>query len=64
MNEVNNIFPEENIRITLSVPGGEKIAKRTFNERLGIIGGISIIGTTGIIKPYSLNALKNIDKFR
>ena len=42
--------------VELSIPGGEKIAERTLNGRLGIVGGLSILGTTGIVVPYSCSA--------
>jgi cobalt-precorrin-5B (C1)-methyltransferase len=47
---------ERGLRVVISVPGGEKMAEKTTNARLGIVGGISILGTTGIVRPFSTAA--------
>ena len=40
-------------RVTVSIPGGEALAARTWNPRLGIVGGLSVLGTTGVVNPFS-----------
>ena len=45
--------------VTISIPAGEELAKRTLNPILGIVGGISVIGTTGVLRPMSEEGFKN-----
>ena len=48
-----NGLPPPDLTVTIAIPGGGKLAEQTVNARLGIVGGLSILGTTGIVVPYS-----------
>lgn len=57
---VEEVLPAgEGVVVTIIVPEGRRLAKRTMNSRLGVEGGISILGTTGIVEPMSVEALKS-----
>jgi len=54
--KTNGLEPGKEIIVELSVPTGEEVALKTTNARLGVIGGISILGSTGVVQPYSTAA--------
>lgn len=54
---VKAVSGDETVSIVLEIPEGERLAEKTFNERMGIKGGLSILGTTGILRPMSQRAL-------
>lgn len=49
---------DRGLRVTVAVPGGAELAGKTFNPRVGVVGGLSILGTTGIVRPFSCSALR------
>lgn len=55
---IGSVYPGRGARVTVSIPGGREIAKKTFNPRLGIQNGLSVLGTSGIVRPMSLEALR------
>ncbi len=46
------------IRVTVAIPGGAELSRKTFNPRIGVLGGLSILGTTGIVRPFSCSAMR------
>jgi cobalt-precorrin-5B (C1)-methyltransferase len=56
---VKEVLPAgKGAEVTLNIPEGEKVAAKTLNSKLGIVGGLSVLGTTGIVKPLSMEACR------
>jgi len=61
LQEVGAVLPPgKGVEVTISIPGGEELAGKTFNAKIGVEGGLSILGTSGIVEPMSEEAFKEI----
>ncbi len=54
---LRKVIGSRGARVTISIPGGEEKAARTLNPRLGVVGGLSILGTTGVVRPYNFESV-------
>lgn len=54
---VRSVLGERGVRVTISIPGGQEVAQHTFNPRLGVEGGLSVLGTTGVVRPMDEAAI-------